>query len=172
MVFLTFTNESFTHWAVSCSLQFRSPESNMLDKKNSVLWFNDLEDEGELKRLNQASCFTKLSGKWKSYSAEAVWRNRLSGNWKNILQVGFPYGEGYDRATDQQKEYEGAEQRAGLRCTWKALEFHSENCGDWRWWDGVLPVETCALSCVVMKTVVMYCAGHTAPLQPFIDAWL
>ena len=32
MVSLTFTNDSFTHWAVSCSLQYRSTESNMLNK--------------------------------------------------------------------------------------------------------------------------------------------
>ena len=57
MVVLTFTNGSFTHWAVSCSLKFRSPELNMLDKEASVLCFNDLEDEEELKRLKQTSCF-------------------------------------------------------------------------------------------------------------------
>ena len=56
MVCLTFTNESFTHWAVSCSLQYRSPESNMLNKHDSVLWFDDLEDGGELKRFNQTFC--------------------------------------------------------------------------------------------------------------------
>ena len=32
MVCLTFTNENFTHWAVSCSLQYRSIEWNMLNK--------------------------------------------------------------------------------------------------------------------------------------------
>ena len=69
MVFLTFTNESFTHWAVICSLQFRSPESRMLDNEDSALWFNDLDDEGGLKRLNQISFFTILSKKWKFYSA-------------------------------------------------------------------------------------------------------
>ena len=53
MVCLTFTNNSFTHWAVSCSLQYRSTESNMLDKDDSVLGFDDLEDGGALKRFNQ-----------------------------------------------------------------------------------------------------------------------
>ena len=172
MVWVTFTNESFTHWAVSCSLQYRSSESLILNKEDSVLWFDDLEDGGELKRLNQTSFFKKLSGKWKFYSAEVLWHHRLTQNWKNIIQDGFPPGEAYDRSTEQQKEYEGAEQLAGLKCSWKALQFRSENCGDQRWWDGVLQVETCALSCVVIKTVVMYYTGHTAPLQPFIDAGL
>ena len=57
MVWVTFTNESFTHWAVSCSLQYRSSETLILDKEDSVLWFDDLEDGGELKRLNQTSFF-------------------------------------------------------------------------------------------------------------------
>ena len=57
MVCLTFINDSFTHWAVSCSLQYRSTESNMLEKDDSVLWFDDLEDGGALKRFNQTSFF-------------------------------------------------------------------------------------------------------------------
>ena len=65
MVWVTFTNESFTHWAVSCSLQHRPSESLILNKDDSVLWFDDLEDGGELKRLNQTSFFKKLSGKLK-----------------------------------------------------------------------------------------------------------
>ena len=89
-----------------------------------------------------------------------------------MFQGGFPHGEAYDRATAQQQQYKGAEYRPGLKCSWKELYFHSDNCGDKRWWNGVLPVQTCALSCVVMKTVVMYYAGYTAPLQPFIDAGL
>ena len=72
MVCLTFTNDSFTHWAVSCSLQYRSTESNMLNKHDSVLWFDDLEDGGALKRFNQTSFFTKLSKKWKFYSQVVI----------------------------------------------------------------------------------------------------
>ena len=63
MVFLTFTNDSFTHWAVSCSLQYRSTESNMLNKHDSVFWFGDLEDGGELKRFNQTSFFHETQQK-------------------------------------------------------------------------------------------------------------
>ena len=129
MVWLTFTNDSFTHWAVSCSLQYRSTESNMRNKHDSVLWFDDLEDGGALKRFNQTSFFTKLSKKWKFYSAEVVSHTRLSANWKDMFQDGFPHGEAYDRATAQQQEYKGAEHRPGLKCTWKELYFHSENCG-------------------------------------------
>ena len=70
VVCLTFTNENFTHWAVNCSLQYRSTEWNMLNKHDSMLWFDDLEDGGALKRFNQTSFFTKLSKKWKFYSAE------------------------------------------------------------------------------------------------------
>ena len=83
MVWVTFTNESFTHWAVSCSLQYRSSETLMLNEEDSMLWFDDLEDGGELKRLNQASFFEKLSGKWKFYSAEVLWHHRLTPNWKS-----------------------------------------------------------------------------------------
>ena len=101
-----------------------------------------------------------------------LWYRRLTQNWKSIIGDGFAPGEAYDRSTEQQKEYEGAEHLAGLKCSWKALQFRSENRGDQRWWDGVLQVETCALSCVVIKNVVMYYTRHTAPLQPFIDAGL
>ena len=80
MVCLTFTNDSFTHWAVSCSLQYRSTESNVLNKHDSLLWFDDFEDGGALKRFNQTSFFTKLNKKWKFYSAEVVSHTRLSAN--------------------------------------------------------------------------------------------
>jgi hypothetical protein len=153
-------------------MQYRSPESNMLNKHDSLLWFDDLEDGGELKRFNQTSFFTQLSKKWKFYSAEVISHNRLNANWRDLFQDGFPHREAYDTATTQQQEYKGAERRAGLKCTWTELHFHSENCGDKRWSDGVLPVQTCAISCVVMKTVVMYYAWYTAPLQAFIDAGL
>ena len=138
----------------------------MLDKADSVLRFDDLEDGGELKRLNQASCFKKLGRKWKFYSAEFewVWHHRLTQNCKSLLQDGVRDGEFYSRETEQQNEYEGAEQLAGLKCSWKALQFHSENCGNQRLWDGVLQVETCSISCVVIKTVVQYYTAHTAPL--------
>ena len=125
-----------------------------------------------MKRFNQTSFFTKLSKKWKFYYAEVISHNRLNAHWKDMFQDGFPHGEAYDTATAQQQEYKGVDHRAGLKCTWKDLHFHSENCGDKRWWNGVLPVQTCALSYVVTKTVVMYYAGYTAPLQPFIDAGL
>ena len=101
MVWLTFTNDSFTHWVVSCSLRYRSTESNMLNKHDSMLWFDDLEDGGALKRFNQTSFFTKLSKKWKFYSAEVVSHTRLSANWKGMFQDEFPHGEAYDRATAQ-----------------------------------------------------------------------
>ena len=125
MVWLTFTNEIFTHWAVSCSLHYRSTESNMLNKHDSVFWFDDLEDGGALKRFNQTSFFTKLSKKWKFYSADLISHNRLSAHWKSMVQNGFPHGVAYDTATAQQQEYKGAEHRAGLKCTWKELHFHS-----------------------------------------------
>ena len=57
MVCLTFTNENFTHWVVSSFLQYRSTESNMLNRHDSVLWFDDLEAGGGLKRFNQTSFF-------------------------------------------------------------------------------------------------------------------
>ena len=61
MVCLTFTNDSFTHWAVSCSLQYRSTESNMPNQHDSVLWFDDLEDGGALKIFNQPSFSRNLA---------------------------------------------------------------------------------------------------------------
>jgi hypothetical protein len=74
----------------------------MLDKADSMCQFNDLEDEWELKRSAQTSSFTKASKKWKFFSAEVVTHNPLNANRKNTLQDGFPGGEGYNRANDQQ----------------------------------------------------------------------
>jgi hypothetical protein len=74
----------------------------MLDKEDSMCRFNDLEDEGELKRSTQTSSFTKPSKKWKFFSAEVVTHNPLNSNRKNMLQDGFPGGEGYNIANDQQ----------------------------------------------------------------------
>ena len=75
----------------------------MLNKADSVLWFDDLEDGGGLKRLNQASFFKELSGEWKFYSAEWVWHLRLTNNWKNIIQDGFTPGEAYFFKYDNHK---------------------------------------------------------------------
>ena len=57
MIWSTFRNDSFTHWAVSCSLQYRSVETNMLDKADSMLWFDDLEGGDEFKEIEPSIHF-------------------------------------------------------------------------------------------------------------------
>ena len=182
-VWVIFTNDTHTHWAGCCSLQFRDPNTLQIDTTGPVLWFDDLENGGRLMKMGQA-CFFKLlsTEKWSFYSAEVVLSTRLHNKWKMI------FGDGCNGSTEENRaEVEtigkGGSCPAGLRCKWKELQFQSEHCGQrngglfrsagpGKWWDGSLPVQTCAISVIVMKATLLYYAGYSELLEPFIQAGL
>lgn len=133
-------------------------------------------------KMGQACFFELLSTeKWSFYSAEVVLSTHVNVNWKLVMGDGCASAE--QNIAEVGTIQKGGSCPAGLTCKWKELQFQSKHCGQrngglfrpagpGNWWDGSLPVQTCAISVVVMKATLLYYAGYSELLEPFIQAGL